>query len=298
MKNIKNAKNIVFVFLFILSSVLFHHKSYNQPPSKIHGWAQSDHYILALGFIENNFDFFHPKTYTLNHQFKPKESLKKPNGITAVDFPIFHYIVALVMKTINSTDFWIFRLLMLFWSFISLFFLFRTINQLEGFWKALLITSFIMLQPIYAYYQNGFHVSMAAFNSLLIGFSYLLKYLYLSKNKYFIFTVLFLTLAALMRFTEVIFLIALICAMIIGIWKSKKNNLIILWTILGFFLVLAYFIYNKYLADKYGTVFLNKPMIADNFKSLFTHFSRQSKMYLRGFLPLVHLVIIGILFYF
>ncbi len=297
MKKIIFSSNFKFILFFSISIVLLHNKSYNKLPSKIHGWAQGDHYVLALGFLENDFDFFHPTTYALTHQFKPKEKLENPQGITAVDFPIFHYTVAGVMSVLRTTEPWVYRLVMLLWSFIALFYLFRTIVLIKGFWEALFITGFILLQPIYAYYQNGFHVSAAAFNSFLIGLSFLLRYLYFSKNKYYIFGVLFLTLAALMRFTQVIFLLAILGIFFMSLLKNKKINWKVLYIFLSLFFVASYFIYNKYLANTHGSVFLNKPLIADSFGSFFHYLFNQIKKYSRSFLPMIHFTGIVILIY-
>lgn len=293
----KVSKNTIFILGFILSVILLHNKSYNEIPSKTHGWAQSDHYALALGFLENDFDFLHPKTFSLTHQFPPKKKLKNPKGITATDFPILHFSVALVMKVLNTTDPWVFRFIMLLLSFIALFFLFKTIKKIKGFWFAIFIVGFIMFQPIYAYYQNGFHVSMAAYNILLIGFVYLLKYFYYSKEKYFYLGLFFLVLAGLMRFTQVIFLIALGGALFINIIKTKKFDLKIIFIGIGLLIIGSYFYYNKLLAESYGTIFLNKPMITTDLHSFIRQILRQFKMYIRGFLPLTHLVGLGIILY-
>lgn len=298
MKKLIFSNNILFIFFFIVSALVLHYKSFNKYPSKIHGWAQGDHYALALGFVENDFDFFKPTTYTLSHQFPPKNKLKNPQGITAVDFPIFHFTVAYVMKLVDTTDPWVYRAVMLFFSFITLFFLFNTITLIKGFWEALFICSFIMFQPIYVYYQNGFHISMAALNSLLIAVSFLLRFLYFSKNKYFLLGVLFLTLASLIRFTQIIFTIAILCIFVWDFIKKRKLNLKVFYIIFSLLIVGLYFVYNKKIADIYGSVFLNTPNFENSFKSVILHLLIQIKSYLRGFLPIMHLIPLLIIIYF
>src|SRR5690242_14479706 len=85
-KNFKEA--LVFFALIAGLSFYFFHRFITLFPVYHHSWSQSDHYALALGFINNGFDFFHPQTF----------NLKTVNGITQVDFPIHDYIVALLMK--------------------------------------------------------------------------------------------------------------------------------------------------------------------------------------------------------
>ena len=62
--NLKKKQNsIVFLSLIVLAFV-FQFKYLNEFPSFIHAWSQSDRYAIAIGFINNNFDFFF-KLYTL-----------------------------------------------------------------------------------------------------------------------------------------------------------------------------------------------------------------------------------------
>ncbi len=283
---------IFFILFFLFVSVLLHNKSYKEYPSKIHTWAQSDHYVLALGFLDNTFDFFHPKTYSKNHQFPPKEKKNDNNAITAADFPLPHYSAAILMKIFDSRSPWIFRLVTLLGSFLALFFLFKTVLEQKGFWLALLLTSFILFIPVYSYYQNGFLPSMMAFNSLLLGISFVLKYEFSSKNKYWYLAVLFLTLAALLRFTQVIFLLSLIGVIFLRILQQKKFDIRIITSLFGLILVVSYFLYNRYLASNYGSVFLNKPILPDSFKDWFFHAMQQSKMYVREVFTLLHVAIL------
>jgi hypothetical protein len=160
-------QNIIFIIIFIVASLFLHYKDINKLPSSIHAWAQSDHYALALGFHNDGFNFFKPTTFALDLQFPAKEQVENPQGITSVDFPILHYTVALAMKMLGTTSPWIFRIISLLISFLALFYLFRMVSSIKNVWAASLITAFICFQPIYSYYQTGFHVSSAAFNVLL-----------------------------------------------------------------------------------------------------------------------------------
>lgn len=276
--------------LFFVGSVCFVHAlSYHKMPTRIHAWAQSDHYALALGFIDNEFDFFHPQTYSLNHQFPANKSIENPKGITAVDFPILHYIVGILMYATGISEPWVFRLVSLVFSYIGLFYLFKILTEIKGYWVALLVVAFIMFQPIYCYYQNGFHVSSAAFNVQLIGIAWMLKYWHQQSAKAFYWGVIFLTLAALMRFTQIITLIALFCALVYAMLRVRKLNGKLLPVLLGLFVVVGYFIYNRMLALKYGSVFLGSPLPADSLYDFSVHILNIGRSYLRGFLPFFHL---------
>ncbi|MBS2209784.1 glycosyltransferase family 39 protein [Carboxylicivirga mesophila] len=278
-----------FTLFFILSICFVHALSFDKMPTRIHAWAQSDHYALALGFIDNGFDFFHPQTYSLNHQFPSEQEVDDPKGITAVDFPLLHYIVGFIMYLTGIKEPWIFRLVSLLFSYVGLLYLFRILYDLKGLWISLFAVSFVMFQPIYCYYQNGFHVSSAAFSTQLIGISLMLKHFYKPSSKAFYIGVIFLTLAALMRFTQVITLIALFCSFVLRFIITRKHNGKILAVFLGLLVVGGYFVYNKHLASLYGSVFLGSPLPAETFRDFMFQIFYIAKSYLRGFLPFLHL---------
>lgn len=281
--------NFSFIVIFVLASGILHLKDFNKLPASTHAWAQSDHYAIALGFYNDGFDIFHPTTFALDVQFPAKEKLEKPNGITAVDLPIVHYIVALLMKALGTTAPWVFRMTMLFLSFLGLFSVFRAFCTVKNSAMAIFFVSFIMFQPIYCFYQDGFHVSMAAFNVFLLALSFGIRYMHSNKQKHFIFLVLLLTLAALMRFTHIISLLALGGSFVIISFNRRKLNENIYYIAIGVALVLAYFIYNKILAAEFGSVFLGKPMPPHSIKEAAFFLKRILSTYARGFLPLVHL---------
>lgn len=291
LKSLKINANLKFVILFMFSIGFLHFKSFNQLPTKIHAWAQADHYAVALHFMHKDVSFFKPESFSLTHQFPPEKVLENPKGITAMDFPILHYSIGKIMKLTGSKSPFIYRFFMMLLSFFSLFFLFRTLNQLRGYWEAIFICGFILFQPIYVYYQNGFHVSMAAFNVLLIGIVFLIKYLHLKEQKLYLFGVFFLILAALMRFTQIIFLISLLGLHFFDSIKNKKISRKIVLPILGFCLVILYFFYNKTIGKHFGSLFLNEPLLATSLEQLFKHFFNQLKTYAKGFLPIMHLAL-------
>ncbi len=291
--------NIAFTLLFIVASAFLHFKDYNKLPASTHAWAQSDHYALALGFYNDGFDFFHPTTFALDVQFPSKNALENPQGITSVDFPILHYSVAILMKIFGTTAPWVFRMIMLLISFLALFCLFKTIKEIKSITVASIFVSFIMFQPIYAYYQDGFHVSAAAFNVFLIGLSFILRYFHKKESRHFTLAIVFLTLAALMRFTQIISLLALGGAFFIISIKEKKIHKQLYYIATGVIVVLAYFIYNKGLASEYGSVFLGQAMPPKSFSLLVLYLKKIIISYSMEFLPILHfsLLIVGIMTY-
>ena len=288
----KRIQNISFIVIFILTSSFLHFKDINKLPTSTHAWAQSDHYALALGFHNDGFNFFLPTTFALDVQFPAKEKLEYPSGITAVDFPILHYTVALLMKALGTTAPWVFRLTMLLLSFLALFSLFKTLCSLKGTAIATIVVSFIMFQPIYCFYQDGFHVSAAAYNMFLIGLSFAIRYFHNEKHRYIIFSILFLTLASLMRFTHLISLLALGGSYFIISINKKSIHKNLYYIAGGVGIVLSYFIYNRILASQYGSIILGKAMPPHSASEAIFYLKRIIATYSRGFLPLIHLTML------
>lgn len=283
----------IFPFLFIIIplTIILHHKSITLRPTSAYAWAQADHYALAVGFVDNGMDFFHPKTWSLNHQYPPAKIVKNPQGITAADFPILQYIVASVFNIFGTSAPWIYRTIVLLYSLISLTILYLTINRIRGIIQSLLIIAFITLQPCYAFYQDNFHVTSTAFNTFLIGFSFLLNYLYYkSLRKYLLWSIFFLTLAALQRFIQIIPLIALGGVFFLNNYKKRKNDKYLLLIMGGIIVVICYFIYNKYLAYTYGSIFIGAPQPIKSIAEATELITQMAKIYIRGVLPLPHFI--------
>ena len=112
--NIPNKKSVpLLILILLIFSGFLYHTTIFLFPAFMHSWTQSDRYAIALGFINNGFDFLHPQTY--NWMVK--------DGITRVDFPISEYIIAMIMKITGTTSFIVFRVYTLLISLIGIIFL-------------------------------------------------------------------------------------------------------------------------------------------------------------------------------
>ncbi len=241
-------------------------------PSFIHAWTQSDRYALALGFLNNGFDFFHPQTF----------NLITVNGITQVDFPIHEYVVALLMKLSGIHEPVVFRMYTLCYGVVGLYFIFRLVKDFGGtFFHGLFVALFIMTCPVFTYYLDGFLPSIPSFANAMIGYYFFFRYKRDSVRRDFILSILFFTLAALARLPFIIFLFAICAQQLLDYLRRKKMNrpeLSLMAGGLGF--VLLYLFYNIFLAKKYGSQFLLALMPAESiadFKELFSRVIAQWK---------------------
>jgi hypothetical protein len=260
----QSTKNTLVITLLIVLSVFFFRKSINEFPSHIHAWSQSDRYALALGFVNNDLDFFHPQTYNLNVQFPAKHPISM-EGVTAVDFPIHEYVIAIIMKATHCTQPFVFRLYSLLYSCIGLFFLFKICELFndENFWLNLLVVAFVFTAPVYTYYMFGFIPSTTSFANLFMGFYFYYRYQKQNQIKDFYRSIFFIAIAALSRTPFAIFLIAVSIQQLLDYNKEKFRQRFIALA-LSFLTIAAYFFYNSYLRSNYGSIFLSNLMMPNS----------------------------------
>jgi len=254
-----NVKKLVTLIVIIVLGFLFHHKYFNEFPSHIHAWAQSDRYALSLGFLDNGLNFFKPQTFVYNHQFPDKCKVPSEKTITAVDFPIHDYIPALLMKISGNTSPWVFRMYILLYSFIGLFFLFKLSYAItKDYIKSVFVVVFTTTSPVYVYYQGGFLPTIPSLSNAIIGVYFYYRYLKENKNKDFWLSMLLLTLAALSRTTFAIPIVAVLAIEFIRLLKKETDIVSKLIPVsVSILSLLSYLLYNGYLREKYGSIFLN-----------------------------------------
>lgn len=267
----KNKVKHLIAFVLLLTICLISQKQYlKEFPKYIHAWSQSDRYALAIGFTQNGMDIFHPQTYYLNNQLFEKGELAKPEGITAVDFPVNEYIVAVFMKIFGSTSPLIFRFYILMSSFIGLFFLYLigyklSKNELLSFAGVVLI----MFSPVYFYYQAGFLPTITAVSNVFASIYFYLCFIENRKIRDFSLSVAFITLAALMRTPFLIMFFALFFADAVKMFidnRAEHKRIFVFFA--GFLIFAGYYLYNSWLRHKYGTFFLSELMYTFNFSEI------------------------------
>jgi hypothetical protein len=253
-------KHRLLIFVIIACASFFVHRSHLVSfPNGIHSWSQTDHLAIAQGFINNGFNFFKPETYMLNKVYDIHD-----NGITAVDFPINNYLVAAVMKVTGNDGATPFRLYMLLYSCVGLSYLFffvyrRTENLLLG----LTVLLFVAGSAVFLEYQDGLIPSVTALSNVFIALYYLNEYWSSHKPKHWVIAIGFLSLATLMRTPFALFLIALLFEILWHSIREKGGRQRLYeasWVVVGLMLPAIYFLYNGYLREEYGTLFLSQPL--------------------------------------
>lgn len=250
--------SIIVLILIIFFGVFFNYKELNKLPGNIHSWAQFDRYALALKFKENNLNFFKPATFVYNHIYPGGLRVSSNTTVSAVDFPIHDYIPALIMKVTGSDSPFIFRLYILLYSIVGMFFFYKLAYLWTNhFFKALFVTLLAVTSPVFIYYQGGFLPTIPSLANAIIGLWFYSRFLHNERNKDFNFSLLFLTLAALSRTTFLIPLIAILGVEFIRVLRRDTAFKAKLFpVIISIAFILGYWLYNRYLRATYGSMFL------------------------------------------
>ncbi len=252
--------NLFVLISLALVALFYYWPTMSTFPAFVHAWTQSDRLAIALCFQQNGFNLLLPCNFNLITE----------QGITAVDFPIIEYIVALISEALQADIIPIFRTVNLLIGLTGVYYLYLFFSRLVESRKiGALIGLFTLTLPFYAYYLNGFLPSSAAFSFLFIGLYYGLIHLKTENKRTLVVSIGWITLAALIRLPFIIPLIALISTYAINsVIKKRINWPALLSLFFGLVIVIGYNIYNHYLGSVYGNIFLNKLLSINSFSEL------------------------------
>lgn len=253
-------KNIVFIFCWLLVSVLFgYHKTITYPPLSIHQGAQADRASIAYNYYNTSMNFFLPRvmeTGTLD-------------GITPTEFPIVNYTVAIFYKIFGFSEFW-YRFII--WCFMG-----------TGLWAAFYITIAFSIHKFSAlalsfcwyfgtvlcYYTNNFLPDVVSLSFLLLAIKQWLIIKETDKQKNKILFTIFASLACLIKITSAIFVIAILLSEFILFLQKKDKPKTVLSGITALILTFSWYLYCNILEKKVGgTYFLMNAKFPSNFEEL------------------------------
>lgn len=293
----KRYQAYIVALLLVAVAFVFHYKSINEFPQYRHCWAQCDRYAIALGFIDNGGDLFHPQTFVYNKQFPDDFEKVRDNTITSVDFPVHDYIVSWLMRLFGTKDPWVFRLYILCYSIVGFFYLYK-LNSLftSSFTKQLCVLLFALSSSTILYYQAGFLPTIPSLANAMIALYFYFKYVKFQQISCFYIAIAFITLATLARLPFAILLVGICCVEFLSIIKNRKVVLTkILATIISFIAIGSYYVYNNHLRDTYGSLFLNYIIPAENFHVLVDYIITVYERWLFQYFSIVHYVLLVIL---
>ena len=137
-------------------------------PEGFHVWPQTDRLALATNFYDFGFDFWHPRT----------SSLQSIGGITGVEFPVQPYLAAmggLLFGRGNIVA--VFRALDAGAAILGCWFLFRIVFERTGSFAAgLLPGAFLLTAPTYIFYAGSTLPDPFSLSLTFVGYYYWLRY--------------------------------------------------------------------------------------------------------------------------
>lgn len=248
----------VVMLVLALYGVQLHYRYMAEFPTHIHSWSQTDRYAIAIGFLNNGFDLFHPETLILNKQYPHWWKHADSSAITAVDFPIHEYAVAAAMRLSGNTSPIVFRLCTLLVALVGMTFLYKLAHELTGHWtKAMPVALVAMTSPVYAYYAAGFIPGVPALSFAIIALWAYLRYLR-GNGRYFAVAIAMAAVATLIRTSFAILPVAMVCFEVLRAilrrttLRSKLPAIVLSAAAVG-----GYMAWNAHLRSLYDTVFLS-----------------------------------------
>ena len=228
----------------------------NEPPAYIHAWTQADNYSLALGFQHNGCDLFHPQTLIFNKQqfgFKDPETL-----VTGCDFPLHHWIAAVLMNITGSSQPWVFRGWTLAVTILGLWALYLLVFVLSGSRaKSLLVSAFTATAPSFAYYSASFLPTIPALSLAVGGLLFYALYWRSDKTWQLYISLLLLSLSMMTRSSFAVLWVAVAGFHVLRLWRHEvRFRSTWLPFVLGAALFASWWLWNLHLRHEYGSLFL------------------------------------------
>lgn len=233
-------------------------RSIERFPHHNHTWAQSDWYAIALGFTNNGYDLLHPETMIYNKQFPDKWEKASTNTVTAADFPIHGYIVALLMGLFDDTSAQVYRIWTLICSLLGMWFLYLLGRRVTGSGlKAVAIVAFAMMSPLYALYFTGCLPSVPSLALTMAGLWAYVKYWQEGRRMLWNLAITLLTLGAMTRTSQAIVPVAVCGYEMLRVIRrettlpNKLPAVLLSGAAIG-----GYLLWNAHLRAEYGSLFL------------------------------------------
>lgn len=261
----------LFTVVYIIFCGYYFHDFVFALPYGLHDEAQADRLAVAIQYFDRGMDFFHPRTY----------HLYATDGITPIEFPVHPYLAAILGHIFGREHISLcYRLLTLCIGYVGLLSLFLTVARAtKDIVSAMFMPFFLLSSPVFAYYLCNYMPDAAATCISFSGFYLFLKYIDNRRFKTYVWAIVVLTLAALIKTSVAVILLSVIGYSVIDMLFIKRLGLgDKLWKVLltyGLSLgaILAYYLYNQHLTDKYhGYIFLMRVLPFENKTEVRTYF--------------------------
>jgi hypothetical protein len=146
------SEHIILSLIIVLAFILRFYKI-DSPLADWHSWRQADTSAVTRIFINEKIDLFHPKYDDLSSIPSGKPN---PQGYRFVEFPIFNFISAIIYQTSDRFEIEILeRLVSIFFSLISIIFIYKITSKFLDQKTALLASFFFAVLPFNIFYSRS-----------------------------------------------------------------------------------------------------------------------------------------------
>lgn len=240
---------LLFTVLFAIICIARYQHFVTALPYGMHDEAQADRLAVAMQFYDEGMNFFQPRTY----------NVYPVDRITGIEFPIHPYTAAALGFVFGreniSTCFRLLTLLITYFGLLALFL--SSLRITRDSVSSLFIPLFVFCSPSFGYYACNYMPDVAAGSTAFAGIYFFLAYYYDGGHRNMVRAILLLTLAALMKATVGIVLLAVMGYTIFDVLFIKKmlqpQDRKKTFALFGMSLVMlgGYVMYNLYLTQKY-----------------------------------------------
>lgn len=243
---------------FLVLVLVYYWPSLGWLPRGIHAWAQADRLALAFGFYDHQLNVFRPRTLTLS----------SINGVTGVEFPLLPYLAALGARVLGrGAVVPLYRLLTGTTAWLAYYYLFRLVFERTRQVAAALVPGvFLAASPVFAYYAGNFLPDPVGASLVVVATYYLLRYQLTRRFGDVAGAVALLTLAALIKVSAGIYLIAALSTFLLWAYlrpaalTERQRLLLLLLVGASLGSIVGHTLYNRHLNELYNSdLFLAEP---------------------------------------
>ncbi|MBF8249953.1 MAG: family glycosyltransferase, 4-amino-4-deoxy-L-arabinose transferase [Candidatus Levybacteria bacterium] len=191
---------IFFLALILVGAFAARLYHFSWPVADWHSWRQTDTSAVSRNFVQNGFDFLHPKFEDLSSGVS---LIDNPQGYRFVEFPFYNILQAGLFKTFHifTIEEWG-RLVTIFFSLVSIVFLYLLVQKYTSVRVGLFAAFFYAFIPYNIYYGRTIlpdSLMLASFLASVYFFSQYLDKQKVSKFLYYLLGIICLDIAFLIK---------------------------------------------------------------------------------------------------
>ena len=187
---------IILSIIIILGFVVRLYKIDN-PIADWHSWRQADTASVTRTFVEKGVDMLYPKYHDIS---SIQTGIFNPNGYRFVELPIYNFIHAQLYKIYPKLTLEVWgRLVSIFASLVSAFFLYLIGRRIVGKWGGLLSAFFYLFIPFNIYFTRVILPEPLAVAFAIISFWSFIKFVDDDSTVQLVISGIFLSLAMLIK---------------------------------------------------------------------------------------------------